>query len=197
MASKDEMGSERKDSEGVVSNLRDVGDSVNRISGLPYLKRGFLFRSGAPGDVLLEALRPIRSVLSLTSNESSCFSGNEVFRVNCLPPPKDEQSVYEVGDARVRDWLKQGLESTFGSADFSWPLLIHCDQGKDRTGIFVATILLIAEVDAEYVLEEYELSDGKLKSDKMKRVLEIISNAPKYLDLNRQVVDKIRELVAD
>ncbi|RPB05294.1 hypothetical protein L873DRAFT_1798296 [Choiromyces venosus 120613-1] len=38
------------------------------------------------------------------------------------------------------------------------PLLIHCTAGKDRTGIIVALILLLAGVEEEVIAEEYALT---------------------------------------
>lgn len=42
------------------------------------------------------------------------------------------------------------------------PLLIHCTQGKDRTGLMVALVLLICRVAPDAVEHDYELTDAAL-----------------------------------
>lgn len=37
-------------------------------------------------------------------------------------------------------------------------MIIHCSAGKDRTGLFVATLLGLCGVDDEIIVREYELS---------------------------------------
>lgn len=39
------------------------------------------------------------------------------------------------------------------------PCLIHCTAGKDRTGVLVALIFLLAGVDTEAIADEYSLTD--------------------------------------
>jgi len=41
----------------------------------------------------------------------------------------------------------------------SFPLLIHCTSGKDRTGFGIATLLLAVGVPRDVVLEDYELTN--------------------------------------
>ncbi|KAK7749741.1 hypothetical protein SLS53_000320 [Cytospora paraplurivora] len=53
------------------------------------------------------------------------------------------------------------------------PVLIHCTQGKDRTGIMVVLVLLICGVPVEAVQHDYHLSDEKLKSEMVDRLREI------------------------
>lgn len=45
------------------------------------------------------------------------------------------------------------------------PLLIHCTQGKDRTGLMVALVLLICKVPLDSIEYDYELTDAKLGQD--------------------------------
>ena len=41
----------------------------------------------------------------------------------------------------------------------NWPILIHCNAGKDRSGIGVALILEALDVDREIIMEEYLLTN--------------------------------------
>lgn len=53
------------------------------------------------------------------------------------------------------------------------PLLVHCTQGKDRTGIMVALVLLACGVPAAAVQHDYHLTDEKLRSETGARLREI------------------------
>lgn len=53
------------------------------------------------------------------------------------------------------------------------PLLIHCTQGKDRTGLLVTLILLICDVPVEAIEYDYELTDEKLVEERGERMAEI------------------------
>lgn len=55
----------------------------------------------------------------------------------------------------------------------SWPLLVHCTQGKDRTGLIILLILLLLKIDLEVVKEDYELSESQLASEMEERLHEI------------------------
>jgi protein-tyrosine phosphatase len=41
----------------------------------------------------------------------------------------------------------------------NWPILIHCNAGKDRSGVGVALILEALDVDRETIMEEYLLTN--------------------------------------
>lgn len=53
------------------------------------------------------------------------------------------------------------------------PILIHCTQGKDRTGIMVVLVLLICGVPVQAIQHDYHLSDEKLLSEEQSRLVEI------------------------
>lgn len=55
----------------------------------------------------------------------------------------------------------------------SLPLLIHCTQGKDRTGLMVALVLLICKVPLDAIEYDYELTDEKLGDERDERMAEI------------------------
>ena len=44
------------------------------------------------------------------------------------------------------------------------PMLFHCTQGKDRTGIAAMLILLLLGVDEETILDDFELTNKYRKS---------------------------------
>ncbi|KAF2652091.1 hypothetical protein K491DRAFT_605644 [Lophiostoma macrostomum CBS 122681] len=55
----------------------------------------------------------------------------------------------------------------------SWPVMVHCTQGKDRTGLTVLLVLLLAGVDVAAVEHDYLMSDAELAPEREQRVKEI------------------------
>ena len=47
----------------------------------------------------------------------------------------------------------------------NWPVLIHCNAGKDRAGVAVTLILEALEVDREIIMEEYLLTNEMGRSE--------------------------------
>lgn len=58
-------------------------------------------------------------------------------------------------------------------APSSTPLLVHCTQGKDRTGLIIALILMILSVPASAIDHDYMLSTEGLSSEREMRMKEI------------------------
>ncbi|PVI03804.1 hypothetical protein DM02DRAFT_611929 [Periconia macrospinosa] len=57
----------------------------------------------------------------------------------------------------------------------NWPVLVHCTQGKDRTGLIVMLLLFLLKVDVEAIEKDYLLSERELEAEKPERVREIAS----------------------
>ena len=55
----------------------------------------------------------------------------------------------------------------------NYPTLIHCTQGKDRTGLVVILILLLLNVPLEAISADYTASENELESQKEPRMEEI------------------------
>ncbi|KAL3428321.1 tyrosine/serine protein phosphatase [Phlyctema vagabunda] len=53
------------------------------------------------------------------------------------------------------------------------PMLAHCTQGKDRTGLIVALILFILEIPIEAISQDYCLSEPELLPERESRLTEI------------------------
>ncbi|ROW06038.1 hypothetical protein VMCG_04697 [Cytospora schulzeri] len=69
------------------------------------------------------------------------------------------------------DEVAAGLRSLLGPDGL--PLLVHCTQGKDRTGIMIVLILLVCGVPVEAIQYDYHLTDEKLLSEEEGRLKEI------------------------
>jgi protein-tyrosine phosphatase len=57
----------------------------------------------------------------------------------------------------------------------SWPVMVNCTQGKDRTGITVLLLLLLCEVDIAAIGQDYVKSEPELEPEKAERMKEITS----------------------
>lgn len=57
----------------------------------------------------------------------------------------------------------------------AYPLLVHCTQGKDRTGITILLILLLCGVDLAAITADYVQSEPELQPEMEARLEEIRS----------------------
>ena len=55
----------------------------------------------------------------------------------------------------------------------SYPLLVHCTQGKDRTGLVVVLLLLLLKVPIDSIVVDYLASEKQLDSEQASRLAEI------------------------
>jgi protein tyrosine/serine phosphatase len=67
--------------------------------------------------------------------------------------------------------LRQALESFLDREGL--PAMVHCTQGKDRTGIIVMLALMILCVPENAIEYDYELSEEGLAAEKESRLAEI------------------------
>ncbi|CAD6441896.1 e404122d-0e0b-4db1-9a70-2c4508633024 [Sclerotinia trifoliorum] len=54
-----------------------------------------------------------------------------------------------------------------------YPILAHCTQGKDRTGLIIALVLFILEIPIEAISHDYLMSEEKLLPERESRLKEI------------------------
>jgi protein tyrosine/serine phosphatase len=57
----------------------------------------------------------------------------------------------------------------------NYPILIHCTQGKDRTGLIIALVLLLLSVPVPAISHDYCMSEGELEPERESRLKEIRS----------------------
>ncbi len=55
----------------------------------------------------------------------------------------------------------------------NYPIIIHCTQGKDRTGLVVMLLLLLLDVAIEPINADYRASERELESEREARMKEI------------------------
>jgi protein-tyrosine phosphatase len=56
----------------------------------------------------------------------------------------------------------------------NYPVLVHCTQGKDRTGLIVLIVLMLCGVDRDAISHDYMTSEEKLWPEKGERLKEIL-----------------------
>jgi len=61
------------------------------------------------------------------------------------------------------------------SREESYPVLVHCTQGKDRTGLIVLLVCLLCGADERAIERDYIVSEGELEVEKEGRLKEIHS----------------------
>lgn len=59
--------------------------------------------------------------------------------------------------------------------EHSYPVVVHCTQGKDRTGLIILLVLLLCGIDAETISQEYVTSEKELEPEMKERLEEIAS----------------------
>jgi protein-tyrosine phosphatase len=52
-------------------------------------------------------------------------------------------------------------------------MLVHCTQGKDRTGLLIAMILMLMDIPIDAITYDYRLSESELLSERESRLQEI------------------------
>ena len=75
----------------------------------------------------------------------------------------------------------------------SYPILIHCTQGKDRTGLVVQLVLMLLDVTIDAINHDYSLSQEELQSERMERLEEIysIGLTEEFADCHPRLVDEV------
>lgn len=59
------------------------------------------------------------------------------------------------------------------SSPASYPLLVHCTQGKDRTGLVVLLVLMLLRAPQVAIEKDYLLSESELRPEREERLKEI------------------------
>ncbi|NQZ83071.1 MAG: tyrosine-protein phosphatase [Colwellia sp.] len=139
----------------MIPNLRDVGETVNILSGEEIMLEGKLFRGGTVNELFSEdELPPVRTIVNLRTGKDNEFPTSNQIHI----PAVDSIENYDTSNGQVRNWANRVLSSI--SNDNSFPLLVHCTAGKDRTGVIIALILTSIGIDKRVIIEEYLESGG-------------------------------------
>jgi len=94
---------------------------------------------------------------------------------------------YDTTSRKVRNWLGSAL-TVLADPHTAWPVYLHCTSGRDRTGVVVASALLLIGVPKTVVIEEYLLSEGAERS-RIQQAIEGILSGTGTLGVN---TDRLR-----
>lgn len=100
--------------------------------------------------------------------------GYRLDAIKILSPHMEEMGLVGLAKSSV-DVCTKEVKQVFDvlADDRNWPVLVHCTQGKDRTGLIVMLVLWLTQIDDETIEEDYLLSEPELASEKESRMKEI------------------------
>lgn len=143
-------------------NFRDVGTFVNMIADKKQMPENKILRGGSIDYIKsLEEIQTPKTIVNLRNGHDSIsnFDGEYLHF-----PMSNKIEKYDTAQKEVKKWLNS-IMRIFENPELQYPVFIHCLSGKDRTGIVIASLLTILEIDKETIIEEYFLSDGDLKQE--------------------------------
>lgn len=146
------------------NNFRDVGTTINQISGEPMLKQHCLYRSGEFGTAGFLTQHKFNTVLSLRRAKDPTLAGVEFHNI----APLETMNNYQHRSAVFQEWFTRFI---YRLVQVGPPILIHCTAGKDRTGVAIALLLKLLEVPADSILQEYSLSEGVIYPESISALL--------------------------
>ena len=167
-----------------VANFRDVGQTINILANKMLIREGMLFRGGKIEDILsIDNIGSPRVIVNLRKGVDPTY--NDITSV--YSPAPDSVEVYDISQGRNKKWIGDTLRMIF-EADEPLPCFIHCAAGKDRTGVIVASILSLLEVDPSLIREEYSLSSGLLQPALIGKTIEDLADSRIYKKLDIQAI---------
>lgn len=131
--------------------------------------------------ILGEGVMQQRGLIGL-GHDSLEFSGKEISEVLGLceealrmPLATPAPSLLEYGDDEVPvDEVNEfPLTTNYNNKEIQPPaILVHCTQGKDRTGLIILLILLVLDIPIPAIAYDYGLSEAELVSEREARLAE-------------------------
>ncbi|MHA2472446.1 MAG: tyrosine-protein phosphatase [Promethearchaeota archaeon] len=200
------------------SNLRDISLIPNLYSETISIKEGLIYRTTSLSQYDKELVKKflhdndIKVILDLRgTNELERFVQYNNFYeeeikdlyVKNLPiEPNDD--LYSVFLEDGQEVIKIVFEDYFSKAATN-KLIIHCEGGKDRTGILIALLLDLLGVSRKLIIEDYLLSFLDIKRDYIESVLKILDEEyggvnnflVNYCNVSKKAIDKIKETLVE
>lgn len=155
------------------SNRRDVGlalaslHSSANTNTTPSLSlpAGRLLRGPDPSGCSWDQLGQPRTIINLRMEASDLARTSNLWyspedpndgirMVHC--PKENSLNAYDTATPEVQKWLISILH-VFEEA-VTTPVLVHCRAGRDRTGVVIATLLLVLGVPKDHIVQEFLLS---------------------------------------
>lgn len=100
--------------------------------------------------------------------------GYRLDAIKVLSPHMEEMGLIGLAKNSV-DVCTKEMKQVFEvlADDRNWPVLVHCTQGKDRTGLIVMLILWLVQIEDDIIEKDYLLSEPELAPEKESRMKEI------------------------
>ncbi len=178
-------------------NMRDLALIPNHFSNGRRIKEGLIYRSSSlsknSNELILKFLmdKQIKYILDIRGKDelenyikyNNFYDDNlkENYVVNI--PFKTEVNTYILDKpyenfyyAFLKDFrseIKLIFEKYFTNASTN-KLIIHCEGGKDRTGVIIALLLDLLEIKRELIIEDYLLSYSDTNRDYIDLILKTI-----------------------
>jgi protein-tyrosine phosphatase len=170
-------------------NFRDVGEWINEISCKKLLPTERIFRGGKINFIKSsDEIKNPGSIINLRKGPDPKYNmfGADYFHF----PISNDYEKYNTDNNEVRKWLNI-IFICLEKDVTKYPILFHCTSGKDRTGVVVASLLKLLEINEELIIEEYLLSEGDVKKDWIISALEGLKPIESYF--KRINIDTLRK----
>lgn len=156
-------------------NFRDVGEFLHVLSGRDWLPSDRLLRGGKLEFVSTPAeIGSPGTIFNLRTGRDPHHLAGATLHF----PTDNVPEVYDTGGREMKRWLRTVVSAFQG--DLTYPVMVHCTSGKDRTGVVVAALLHVLEVPHALIVEEYLLSDGEIRADWIEQALAGIGSTEAY-----------------
>ena len=159
-------------------NFRDVGECVNLLADQEVLPLRRIMRGGKLEFV--ETAAQIGSPGTIINLRKGPDPENKRFGADYWHLAiSNEHEKYNTAAPEVRRWLNDIFRCLADEVE-RFPVLFHCTSGKDRTGVVIATLLVVLGIDRELVVQEYLWSEGEVKQIWIEGVLDSVGDPTKY-----------------
>ncbi|KAF2710304.1 tyrosine/serine phosphatase-like protein [Pleomassaria siparia CBS 279.74] len=122
--------------------------------------------------------------------------GRRLDAIKILAPSMEAMGLVGLGTNSLDVCTKEVKEvfDVYGD-EKNWPLMIHCTQGKDRTGLTVMLVLFLLGVDVDAAEQDYLRSGPELESEREERIQEIskIGLSETFANVDPDMASKVHE----
>lgn len=180
-----------------VSNMRDIGGILTKLGH--SIKEYRFIRSNLPVNIdktekefLLN--KKITTVIDLREPEDVRKNPNDLhsegFFYYNIPTkgsgfPESEEMI-PLGYIEIIKDFESIRKILTRIAEAPTGVLINCNAGKDRTGIIIMLLLLIADVDEKEIIEDYQISATYLH-DEIKKLHENYPDIPAFVGQSKKI----------
>ncbi|TFG14258.1 MAG: hypothetical protein EU535_03590 [Promethearchaeota archaeon] len=178
------------------TNFRDICLIPNKYSKSLKIREGLIFRSSSlskysPEDVVnflkqndIKRVLDLRGIKEIQKYHNSIEYEEELKQNYVVHIPFEPKVNFYIPNdfytnfyyAVLKDYGEQikFIFQDYIAQAFINKMIIHCEWGKDRTGIIIALLLDLLGVKRDYIIKDYLLSEMDTKRRYVEFVLEII-----------------------